>query len=107
RDPRAVSEMFEQMLATTRFTGQRPPEFLLTHPLTESRVSDARNRINNYPARHYPESPRYALMRARAMIHMDLNPQNSINRFSNELNGESLSKTAASYGLALALSKAG
>lgn len=107
RDPKAVSEMFEQMLATTRFTGQRPPEFLLTHPLTENRVSDARSRINNYPARQYEDSPQYALIRARALIHLDRNPQNSINRFTNELNGESLSRTAASYGLALALSRAG
>lgn len=107
RNPAAVSEMFERMLATTRFTGQRPPEFLLTHPLTESRVADARNRINNYPARQYPKSTQYELMRVRAMIHMDRNPQNSINRFRNELEGQNMSQTAASYGLALSLSRAG
>lgn len=107
RDPRAVSEMFERMLAATRYTGQRPPEFLLTHPLTESRVADARNRINNYPSRHYPSSPQYAYMRARALIHIDANPQRSINRFRNELQGESLLHSASRYGLALAQSRAG
>ncbi|MFA5547958.1 MAG: M48 family metalloprotease [Porticoccaceae bacterium] len=107
RDPRAVSEMFERMLAATRYTGQRPPEFLLTHPLTESRVADARGRINNYPARHYPASAQYLYMRARALIHIDANPQRSINRFTNELEGETLSDTASAYGLALALARAG
>src|SRR5690606_22292989 len=97
RDPRAVSEMFERMLAATRYTGQRPPEFLLTLPLTESRVADARNRINNYPARHYPASAQYLYMRARALIHIDANPQRSINRFTNELEGETLSDTASAY----------
>jgi len=107
RDPRAVSEMFERMLAATRYTGRRPPEFLLTHPLAESRVADARNRINNYPSRHYPVSPQYAYMRARALIHIDANAQRSINRFSNEMQGESLLRSASRYGLALAQSRAG
>lgn len=107
RNPRAVSEMFERMLAATRYTGRRPPEFLLTHPLTENRVADARNRINNYPTRHYPASPQYAYMRARALLHIDANAQRSINRFTNELQGESLLHSASRYGLALAQSRAG
>ncbi|MFA5494619.1 MAG: M48 family metalloprotease [Porticoccaceae bacterium] len=107
RDPKAVSNMFERMLAATRFTGQRPPEFLLTHPLTESRIADARNRIGNYPARHYPASAQYTYMRARALIYIDGNAQKSINRFTSELDGESLSKRASRYGLALALALAG
>lgn len=107
RDPGAVAEMFERMMAATRYTGRRPPEFLLTHPLTEKRVADARNRINNYPARQYPADPRYAMMRARAQLHMDNSPQRSIQRFSSELEGHSLSRDAARYGLALALSEDG
>lgn len=107
RDPKAVSDMFERMLTASRFTGQRPPEFLLTHPLTENRIADARNRIGNYPARHYPAAPQYAYMRARALIHIDGNAQRSINRFTNELEGESLSKRASRYGLALAQARAG
>lgn len=107
RDPRAVSEMFEQMMAATRFTGRRPPEFLLTHPLTERRVSDARNRLGQYPTRQYPKEDRYAYMRARAMLHIDQNPQRSINRFESELNGHTLNRNAARYGLALALANAG
>ncbi|MCK9503992.1 MAG: M48 family metalloprotease [Porticoccaceae bacterium] len=107
RDPAEVSNMFEQMLAATRYTGQKPPEFLLTHPLTEKRVADARGRISNYPQRQYPLRPQFDFMRARAMLRIDDNPSRSVQRFKSELEGFSTSKTAAAYGLALAYSRLG
>lgn len=107
RDPAAVSGMFERMLAATRYTGQKPPEFLLTHPLTESRVADARNRVGNYPARQYPLRPNFDFMRARAVLMVDGNAAKSVQRFRSELDGFSTSKTASAYGLALAYSRAG
>ena len=36
RDPGAVGDMFETMLKRLRYSGDRPPEFLLTHPVTEN-----------------------------------------------------------------------
>lgn len=107
RDPGAVSAMFENMLAATRYTGQRPPEFLLTHPLTEKRVADARGRIQDYPSRQYTNANQYYFMRARAQLWLDKNPQKSIQRFSSEMEGHTSSKAASTYGLALALSQAG
>ena len=101
-DPAAVPGMFEQMLQATRYTGHKPPEFLLSHPLTEKRVADARNRANQYRARRYPDNPEYYLMRARAFLAMDNNPAQSIKRFQSELDGQSLSEPASLYGLALA-----
>jgi beta-barrel assembly-enhancing protease len=107
RDPAAVGDMFERMLASTRFTGRRPPEFLLTHPLTERRVADTRNRINNYPTRQYPVRPDYEYMRVRAMLWLDGSPNRAAKRFRNELEGFTNSRTASAYGLALALSRQG
>ena len=44
-DPHAAPAMFERMLAATRYSGgSRTPEFLRTHPLSESRIADTRNR---------------------------------------------------------------
>jgi beta-barrel assembly-enhancing protease len=40
-DPNGMARMFERMQQAYRFT-RTPPEFLLTHPLSESRISDAR-----------------------------------------------------------------
>ena len=106
-DPDAVPGMFEQMLQATRYTGYKPPEFLLTHPLTEKRVADARNRANQYPQRQYLDNPTYYLMQARAFLAMDEDPNQSIKRFQSELDGHSLSKDASLYGLSLAQIKAG
>ncbi len=105
-DPNAVPAMFERMLAATRYIGRRPPEFLLTHPLSEKRVADARGRTSKLPPRYYPDNIDYHLIRARALIAIDGNAQRSINRFKNELQGHSLSPEAATYGLALAQSAA-
>ncbi len=107
RDPEAVAAMFERMLAATRYTGQRPPEFLLTHPLTEKRVADARNRASNYPDRQYPHRPEFDYMEARALLHLENNPRLAVRRFRDEMEGKKLDSNAATYGLALALGRQG
>ncbi len=106
-DPSAVGAMFEEMLRATRYTGSKPPEFLLTHPLTESRVADANSRIAQYPLKHYPDNLEYHLMRARAMLAIDRNPAASLNRFQSELNGDTLSREASRYGTVLAQAELG
>ena len=42
-DPKAMGEMFENMAKIRKLSGDTPPEFLLTHPITSSRISDAFN----------------------------------------------------------------
>ncbi len=100
-DPNAMPGMFEQMLQATRYTGSKPPEFLLTHPLTENRVADAKNRASQYPQKQYLDNIEYHLMRTRALIAIDNNPSVSLNRFESELSGSSLNREAAEYGLVL------
>ena len=106
RDPGAVADMFEAMLKLTRYSGSRPPEFLLTHPVTEKRVSDARSRAMGTSMRQYQQNPQFYLMRARALVAMELNTRNSIERFQAELKANTLRADAARYGLALAYFKA-
>lgn len=67
-DPAAMGTLFERLVALNRL-GSRPPEFLLSHPLTESRVGDARSRAMRYPSRAYSDSLEYRLMRARVVNH--------------------------------------
>lgn len=100
-DPNGMPGMFEQMLKATRYTSSRPPEFLLTHPLTENRVADAKNRARKYPHKQYLDNIEYHLMRSRALIAIDKNPSVSLNRFKHELSGNSLNREAAQYGLVL------
>lgn len=103
-DPNAAPEMFERMLRATRYS-RRPPEFLLTHPVTESRVADSRNRASKYPARQFADNLEFHLMRARVQLLHQATPGESVKRFMSEVNGESISHKASRYGLVLALTQ--
>ncbi|GAA5316290.1 MAG: M48 family metalloprotease [Candidatus Pelagadaptatus aseana] len=103
-DPHSVAEMFERMLRTTRYS-RRPPEFLLTHPVTESRIADALNRAQKYPKRSTPSSLDFHLMRARATLLHTETPEQAVKRFRSELEGDTLSEEASRYGLVIALNK--
>ncbi|MFC0326451.1 M48 family metalloprotease [Halomonas organivorans] len=68
-DPQAMVEMFRTMQHMVALQGGNPPEFLLTHPMTESRISDAQARV----AQLSVTSPRhddieFQLVRARALL---------------------------------------
>lgn len=102
-DPHATEEMFEQMERLTRFS-TRPPEFLLTHPLTSNRIIDAVNLAREYPKRVTPENIHYQLVRARAILETEESPQQAIIRFKNELSGFDTSLDGSRYGLVIALS---
>lgn len=104
-DPAGMSRMFESMQQAYRFSS-RPPEFLLTHPVTESRIADARQQVQALPKKDYEQSPDYALMRVRAIVRYAESPQAAVKQFEKEVRDQPDSK-AARYGLALALSKAG
>lgn len=106
-DPNAFAEMFENMLAANRFAGRNPPEFLLTHPLTESRVSDARNRAREFPRQVYIDNLDFQLMKARAEIQLSANNSEALKKFKARLKGPSRNAEAEHYGLALAYLQAG
>jgi len=107
RDPSAAGDMFETLLSKTRYSGTRIPEFLLTHPVTEKRIADARGRSMGASRRHYLEHPDYYLMQARAIVAMDSSTKISITKFQTELKNNTLRPDAANYGLALAYLNAG
>lgn len=67
-DPAAAGKLFERLMAANRFRS-RPPAFLLSHPVTESRVADARGRAARYPPRDYGVSMEYQINRARVLGH--------------------------------------
>ncbi len=108
-DPNAFGAMFDNMLAATRYAGRRPPEFLLTHPLTESRISDARNRARDYPRAMHTDNLDYQLMRARAELQLTPNAGDAIKRLRAKLDrdgaGRRANRVADHYGLALAYLK--
>lgn len=107
RDPGASADMLNNMLALSRYKGNRPPEFLLTHPVTERRVADTRARTLTDKTRHYPDSTDYYIMQARAAVVMQNDAKYSVSYFKQKMDSNTLQKKAAKYGLALAYSKSG
>lgn len=104
-DPRAMPLMFERLMRQYRYDA-RPPEFLLTHPVSESRIADTRNRAEQYPATGRADSLRYQLMRARVQLTYEETPGVAAKRFRAMLD-ENPGLDAARYGLVLAQMKTG
>jgi len=102
-DPRAMPAMFGRLLRQYRYVS-RPPEFLLTHPLTESRIADTQSRAEQYPAQGKQDSLSYQLIRTRMQLYYEETPGVSAKRFAATLS-EQADNQAARYGLALALGK--
>jgi predicted Zn-dependent protease len=103
RDPRAVGQMFEQMLAARRHAGNQPPEFLLTHPITEKRISDAKNRILRLPKKYYPSSETYDFIRVRTIAQNTDSPMEKIKHFRYQLKNTYFNPDPIKYGLTLSL----
>lgn len=66
-DPNAMSSMFQQMLLASRYS-QRPPEFLLTHPMTEGRIADAADRAETRSRINRTRSFEFALLQNDARL---------------------------------------
>jgi predicted Zn-dependent protease len=107
-DPHAAPAMFERMLQNTRYSSaNRVPEFMRTHPLSESRISDTRNRARQYPRVQSDPSLNYQLMRARMRVHHADTPQRAAETFRTSLDGTPISSEATRYGLVLSLIQSG
>ncbi|MBV1915731.1 MAG: M48 family metalloprotease [Pseudomonadales bacterium] len=108
-DPMSMPMMFERMLRTKRFSGQNPPEFMLTHPLTESRIADTRNRAEQYPKRasYIRDTLQYHIIKARLKVLTVQNPGELVKYYRAKVDeGISPYPETDLYGLMLAYDKA-
>ncbi|NQX90110.1 MAG: M48 family metalloprotease, partial [Halioglobus sp.] len=106
-DPGGAAGMFNIMQGESRKYGTRPPEFLLTHPLTESRIADTKNRAATYPKRIYEDNPTFQLMRARVDLSYITDAEESVAEFRRRRAEGGRNAVAAQYGLILALTRNG
>jgi predicted Zn-dependent protease len=104
-DPEAVAGFFEKMQQATKYMRQ-PPEFLRTHPVNRSRISDARSRARQIRTFIKPESLDFYLVKARlALMARKPKPEEyqrlvesyQQNRIKNEHELYSLSLTASEF----------
>ena len=100
-DPNGQSRMYERMQRAYRFT-RRPPEFLLTHPLSETRISDAKNNARAYQVDDIQDSIAFQMMKIRSEAKYEKNRAIGLNKYRNITQREP-DNAAYQYGLALAL----
>jgi predicted Zn-dependent protease len=101
-DPRSMPTFFERLEQSTRFHGAGVPEFLRTHPVTVSRISDTRGRAEQYPYRQYPDSLNYALIKAKLRVLTTTDNAATLRYFqNNKFQGLPEQRAVAQYGEAL------
>lgn len=101
-DANAAASFFSTMAEEYRMVS-RPPARLLSHPLTETRIADARNRAADYPSRFVPTNPQFELAKARIKARYSFDGEYAVDYFKAQLNKNAYkTRQAALYGLALA-----
>ena len=99
-NPNSMGEMFENMNDLRRLSGDLPPEFLLTHPLSTSRINDAFNAAEGISEDGTKtDSLEYSLIKSRLEIRYEKIPSNSLRYFNSLV--ENTRSDANLYGLAL------
>ncbi len=102
-DPHAMPDFFERLQKSGHDNLQY--SFLLTHPVTSDRIADSRNRAEQLSrARGSEAIGNYPLIRAKARVLQDNNPQKSAEYFEKSLAvAPESEKEALAYGYALSL----
>ncbi|PCI62681.1 MAG: peptidase M48 [Gammaproteobacteria bacterium] len=100
-DPQGAPEFFNKLADKFRYAS-KPPPMLLTHPLPNSRISDARTRAQNYPFVHLAPSLNFELAKARIHARYQGNAKDNITLYKDQISRKKYRiKAAAQYGLAI------
>ena len=103
-NPNSMGEMFTNMNNLRRLSGEAPPEFLLTHPLSSSRINDAFNAAEGFAEEGTKlNSLEYSFIKSRLEVFYEKIPIQSVREFTARLNENKSIENI--YGLALAHSK--
>lgn len=102
-DPEAMPNFLQKLADESRFAS-KPPEILLTHPLPDSRLADARNRANQMKPVVVQSSQDFYMAKVRA-LGMFSTGQNQLNDdlLTSLSRGNSREQAAAQYGKAVLL----
>lgn len=101
-DPHSMPVFFERLQQATRYAGAGIPEFLRTHPVTTSRISDTRGRAEKYPYRQYPDSQDYLLTRAKLRVLTSSSERDLANYFkAQQRQGTKEQRAVGDYGMGL------
>ena len=99
-DPRGMPDFFEKLQSWSRLNDVDAPEFLRTHPLSTSRISDTRARADAMPSPPR-QAGEFADMQVRLRVLAAKNPATIADALRKDL--EAASTAPLRYGLVLAL----
>lgn len=102
-DPRAMPAFFGRLLQSKQFSGTEDYEFLNTHPVTKTRISDSQARADQL-SQQFPQmynSSQFQFMQARITAAYAATPQEAVAQFRNKLKSKP-SNMSYRYGLARA-----
>lgn len=100
-NPQGAPDFFSTMAEKYRYKS-KPPAMLLTHPLPESRISDARLRAQSLSPHPLAPSLQFELAKARIKARYEDNALRNISHYKASLNKKTYAvESAAKYGLAL------
>lgn len=102
-EPMGMANFFQKLAATYRYAS-KPPEMLLTHPLPETRIAEARSRAANYPQRAPASDLDFQFAKARIQVrYSSETPEGMLDYFQRQLTRQPALRDSLSYGKALAL----
>ena len=84
-DTYGMPRFFERLQKNSRLYGNRPPEFLSTHPVTTDRIAEATSRAERYSASTQPDSLDFQLVRAKLRVNSYENPNQVLDDFQRYL----------------------
>ncbi|MCC6593279.1 MAG: M48 family metallopeptidase [Xanthomonadales bacterium] len=106
-DPIGMGDFFARIGALHRTQGEKPPEYLQTHPVTATRVAEAKARADKLRAGTQLTSLEFMLMRERLRV-LSTDDLPALVRFYQDAKRASeIDPRALAYGLALAQSRLG
>lgn len=101
-EPEGMIDFFEKMQRDSAWVEARRPEFLSTHPLSSSRLNEARTRARRLEVAEVPPGRLFPYMVARTRVLMAEQPRVAVEWFQKQK-----ATDANRYGLAVALTVAG
>src|SRR5699024_7980159 len=101
-DPKAMATFFETMQRHASLYGNKLPQILLTHPVSNTRIAEARARAADYPSPQVIESPDYAIIKERVRF-LTTFPRSSLLTYYQRLGAPQKTSAAQNYGYAVTL----
>ena len=109
-NPIGMAEFFEKMGRMTRAMGEGPPEYLRTHPVSVSRITEAKNRVENLPVPEPSDDRDFYLVQSRLRAMTEEYPDTALEYFNHRLERADTSQSESDslfYGSAIALQRKG